>query len=513
MAQPVSGLTSAGQMIEANGHLFVSSGRSGSEVTVLSPSGTTLKVISGEPGAWGMVASPDGHSVYVALSNSDAISVIDTSTLSETARYTVDSCPDSVALAAGRLFYSFDCSEESPSAGVSSIDPDSGGTPVPTVVADQVDVGLIRGSGSTLAVPAEDGFLTTYAADGTGALTQLASIQIETDPGDMAFTADGNHLLTAIGAPYQITSYNPNTLSQDMVYPGVPYPDAVASDPTGQNVAAGFDSASSTVALFGRSSGTTKWARYPTGTDPSKWRPEVGTTTQFAPQTLTFSANGSMVYGLVSGLNNSDGLHLFSSAVAPSAGPAISVKVPNVAPGKNQAATITVHGVSRAEVGLTGTSAGSSASLGTVTTNAHGVGHLPFRAPYSGTITAAYLGSATRLPSKTTTRFTVGSKTTVRFVGSYRKWHGITYFKSYKKINVIFRTTPPVQPRAVKVELFVRGNSGWRHHWHHATEGAKGLRVFFHSAPKYTEMKARVKVPGDRFSRGSTATSKIFEIA
>jgi YVTN family beta-propeller protein len=513
MTHPISGLTSAGQMIEANGKLFVSSGKSGSDVTVLSPSGARLKVISGEPGAWGMVASPDGDSVYVALFNSDAISVIDTSTLAETARYTVDACPSSLALTAGRLFYSFGCSDEAPTSGVSSIDPTSGGTPVATSVVDEQTAGVIRGSGTTLAVGNDYGTLTTYTAAADGSLTELADTQLENEPSDMAFTSDGDHLLVASGAPYQITSYAPDTLDQDMVYPGVAYPRAVAADPTGQNVAAGFDAYDTTVALYGETSGTTKWQRYTASTDPAKWRTNESDD-GLLPQTLTFSADGSSVYGVVD-RENTPGLFLFRSSIAPTKGDAVSISVPNVAPGKRQTATIKVHGGGHATVGVDATSAGGAASLGTFMTNSKGVAHVVFRAPYSGTVTAGVAGSSTQLPSEGTAKFTVGSKTKVRLVGAYRKFHGITYFKSYKKVNAIFQTTPPEATRPIVARLIVRDIHG---HWRHgpklkAAENSAGVRIFLTAAPRLAEMKVRLKVRGDSYSRGSTATTKLFEIA
>jgi hypothetical protein len=298
-----------------------------------------------------------------------------------------------------------------------------------------------------------------------------------------------------------------------MVYPGVAYPQAVAVDGVGDNVAAGFNSYDTTVALYGQSSGTEKWQRYTAGTDPYRWQ-DGQSMDAVLPQTLAFAADGSSVFGIVS-RENTDGLFLFRSAVSPSKGPSVSVKVPNVAPGKKQVATVTVPGASHAVVGLDVSINGGTASMGTVTTNAHGVAHKTFRAPYSGTLTAAYSGSSTRLPSQKTARYSVGSKTHVRLVGAYRKFHGITYFKSYKKVNAIFHTTPPEATRRIVARLIVRDIHG---HWRHgprlkAEENSVGVRIFLTAAPRVVEMKVRLKARGDKLSRGSSATTKLFEIA
>ncbi|WP_052443312.1 YncE family protein [Streptacidiphilus neutrinimicus] len=65
----------------AHQHLFVSEGTGDSGILVTDFNGQTVATIGNEPGAEGMTLSPDGSTVYVALTNGDAVSAISTTTL------------------------------------------------------------------------------------------------------------------------------------------------------------------------------------------------------------------------------------------------------------------------------------------------------------------------------------------------------------------------------------------------------------------------------------------------
>jgi YVTN family beta-propeller protein len=509
LAHPVAGLTSAAQMVEANGHLFVSSGTSGSDVEVLTTSGSRVTTITGEPGAEGMVVSADGSTVYVALANSDAISVIDTSTLAETARYTVESCPMNVALASGRLFYSYGCSNGSPTAaGVASIDPATGGDPVAALNYLWGDA-MLRGSGSVLAATEITNTLYTYTAGSDGTLTALGQGSLEETPLDMAFTSDGNSVLVASGAPYQITSYSTDTVAQNLVYPGVAYPQAVATDPTGQYVAGGFESYGVTARLYGQTTDTIKWQRYTAGTNPSLWQTNESFD-QMLPRTLVFSPTGAQLYGLVV-RGNASGIFFFHSAIAPAASH-IKVTVAKVGPGKKHTAVATLTGAHGA-ITFTMTDNGTSKNLGTANTNSHGVARMTFTGRYDGTVTASFEGSPSLFPASATTKFSVASKTTSRLVGPHTTRHGVAMYASYKDINVLFKTTPPEVSRSTKTDFEELRGGHWRIMQRlSGDENQYGLRVFFKSAPSRVKLRVRLIVAGDSLSRGSHATSKVFEV-
>lgn len=506
-ASPIEGLSTAAQMVDADGKLFVSAGPSGSQIEVLSGAGKRIGQIAGEPGADGMVASADGKTLYVALNKASAISVIDTATMAETARYTVDACPAIVALAAGRLFYSYGCDT---TGGVSSIDPDSGGTPVSALTGSYVGQ-IVRGNGSELAVTAADDSVSTYTAASDGSVTEQGTVTLETWPRDVTFTSNGADVLTVSGAPYQITAYNAATMAQDTVYPGTSYPEAVAADPNGKYVAGGFDSYDATAMLFGESSTSVLWQRYTTGTNPSTWAPNVSDD-HMIPQTMTFSADGTHVYGLVV-RENLSGIYFFASTIAPTKS-SISMEIPTVhGYGKKRTVVALVPGTSGLPVTFTLTEAGVHLSAGTVNTKS-GVARRTFKPVYNGTMTASVLGTASTYPSSTSAKYVVDSKTVVSFRGKHTMRHGIAIFKKFKQIRVLFRTLPPVVGRQTtnKLEAWHKGR------WYvvgggSAPEGGGGLLIHLENKPpKRLLLRIHLVAKTDSFSRGSSATSKSFEL-
>ena len=511
MAHAVPGLSSAGQMVWANGHLFVSSGMGGSTVTVLSSTGQVVKTLTDEAGPDGMAVSPDGSTVYVALNSAGTIAAIDTTTLAVSGTpFAVDACPVDVALSNGRLFYSHGC-DSSATGGVSSVDPTSGGTPVPVETGD-TGAPLISGAGSVLAV-ADNSTLRTYSAatDGSTTLTATNSSTLDERPNEIALTPDGQTLLTATGAPYQIDSFDTGSLTAGSPYLGVPYPQAVAVDPTGTHVAGGFESYTTTVSLYSLSNHTVDWSRFTAGTNPTQWQPNVSFD-QVEPGTLTFSSDGTRVYGLVK-RENLSGQYLFASSLTPTH-TSITVKAPNVKPGKPLTAKSVVSGAPRATVSYSLTNDHyASRSEGSATASSSGVAVKSFHSATNGTIRATFLGSATQLPSSAASKFTVGSITRSRLVGFFKRHHGVAYYRSYKKVSVLFRTTPAEAQRA---------NVGWieqkrGRHWYvvghvKGFENQYGARVYLKNNPGSLELRVKIKAASDSVSRGSTATSKPFVV-
>src|SRR5689334_13889802 len=76
-------------------HVFISSGPTGNGVVVTDFYGSVKQTINGQSGADGLALSADGSKLYVAQSQGDRISVIDTATLQQTATYSTgaQSCP------------------------------------------------------------------------------------------------------------------------------------------------------------------------------------------------------------------------------------------------------------------------------------------------------------------------------------------------------------------------------------------------------------------------------------
>ncbi|MGS2612950.1 YncE family protein [Micromonospora sp. LZ34] len=95
----------------AHGQLFFSPGRGGTGVRVTDLSGGSQRTIPDLPDAAGMALSPDGSTLHVALVETGAIAAIDTTTLTETRRYSIGAgtCPTWLAPAGGKLYFGYGC--------------------------------------------------------------------------------------------------------------------------------------------------------------------------------------------------------------------------------------------------------------------------------------------------------------------------------------------------------------------------------------------------------------------
>jgi YVTN family beta-propeller protein len=97
----------------AHGHMFVSPGndfgRGSNEIVVTSLAGREVSAITGLSGAQGLALSPDGATLYAALSGSDEVAGIDTTTLKTTATYSLPAgdSPAELAIESGELWLSY----------------------------------------------------------------------------------------------------------------------------------------------------------------------------------------------------------------------------------------------------------------------------------------------------------------------------------------------------------------------------------------------------------------------
>ena len=100
-------------------HVFLTSGSGTTSILVTNYAGATVANITNEAGADGIALSPDRTTLYVALSGADAISVIDTATLTETARYATgaSTCPHAVASAGSKIWFGYGCGAGSSQIG------------------------------------------------------------------------------------------------------------------------------------------------------------------------------------------------------------------------------------------------------------------------------------------------------------------------------------------------------------------------------------------------------------
>src|SRR5215467_6873598 len=92
----------------AGQHVFVTAGSGSSSIVVLNFDGSIDTTITGEGGASQMALDPATHTLYVALADANAISEINTTTLTETTRFSTApyASPTSLVIAGGKLWFS-----------------------------------------------------------------------------------------------------------------------------------------------------------------------------------------------------------------------------------------------------------------------------------------------------------------------------------------------------------------------------------------------------------------------
>jgi YVTN family beta-propeller protein len=162
----------------AHGHIFISQGSSDENgILVTDLTGQVVTTITGQDGVVGIALSPDGSTLYAALSTGDAVTAINTATLTQTASYALPAgdSPFNVAVQSGKIWVSYDTGTLF-AAGVGYFDPSASSpalqTPAvmggwyaaPQIAADPTDTGVLVAIGS-----------------GTGA-TGLASYDTAADP-------------------------------------------------------------------------------------------------------------------------------------------------------------------------------------------------------------------------------------------------------------------------------------------------------------------------------------------
>ncbi|MFE1285735.1 hypothetical protein [Streptomyces sp. NPDC058751] len=169
-----------------------------------------------------------------------------TATGTETVRYTVGDIPQSVALAGGKLWFSYG---EAPDGNIGSVDIS---VEQPVVTLEQEGsiwynapvLDAAPGSGTLIAAATGGSpvFMASYDVS-SGPLTRTAFAGHDaSNLGDLQVTPDGQHVIVASGAPYYHQVIRTSDLTADGSYASDAYPNAVAIAPNGA-VAAGISGA------------------------------------------------------------------------------------------------------------------------------------------------------------------------------------------------------------------------------------------------------------------------------
>jgi hypothetical protein len=191
-------------------HVFVSGGENSTCIVVLDFAGGIVGTITGEDGAAGMALDSSSHTLFVALSGitSDAISQIDTTTLTERGRFSTYPyySPAHLVLAEGKLWFAV-APIEDPGLDVASVNPDGSGLTAENLFGTSGDLAAGGAGGHLLALAGTGadyrGTLAVY--DVSGVTPSLVSSLSDYGPvplyqpylGDLAFDPSGAHLLVA----------------------------------------------------------------------------------------------------------------------------------------------------------------------------------------------------------------------------------------------------------------------------------------------------------------------------
>jgi YVTN family beta-propeller protein len=246
---------------QAHKHLFVSGGRTSNSVVVTDLSGRPKRTVDGQSGATGLVLSADGRQLYVALTAGDAISVIDTKTLKETARYDTgaQTCPTHLARTGAMVWFSHGCGDRW-NAGIGRFDPTA--TPPTVQLAQQGDQARFeqapvltstgRDTGPLVAGQPQLSQSTAYVFDVAGpALTLHGSSDAPgSNLADLALSPDAATLYTAVRSRPDVPAYDAGTFAGRGAYQTGYYPVAVAPSPDGKRLAGGVQNPDDDIVVY-----------------------------------------------------------------------------------------------------------------------------------------------------------------------------------------------------------------------------------------------------------------------
>ncbi|SCE69840.1 YncE family protein [Micromonospora chokoriensis] len=289
-------LSTVADVVSAGDRVFVSGGRSATDVVVTSAAGAVVGTLSGLPGPTDLLLSADRRTLYVALPAANAIAAFDTGSLVESARYDTGAgeCPSSLALTGRYLWFGYGCDQWGGNIG--QIDLGRQPARLTTRVAEQDfhDFPLLTAAGQNRSVllagqpglsPAS---VYAYGIGTAGTLTTLRTNDwsvVGSNLRDIALDPTGTTLYTAAGAPYEVQAFPfADITTPSATYRTGAYPNAVEISRDGTRIAAGAD-ATYDPDVFVFSPDGTELARFELGDELSSGA-------------LAWSPNGARLYAV-----------------------------------------------------------------------------------------------------------------------------------------------------------------------------------------------------------------------
>ena len=335
-AAPVSlPISSYYQMVVdgAHGHIFISQGSSQDGILVTDLSGQVITTITGQSGVVGIALSPDGSTLYAALSTADAVTAISTGTLTQTASYPLPAgdSPFNVAVQSGKIWVSyntgtlfaaavgyFDPSASSPALQTPAVM--GGWYTAPQLAADPTDTGVLVAIGSGMSVAG----LASYDTAANPVSTLAGSpgeSPVCSDEQDLAVAPGGSQFAVAchdVGAVDNVYSTASLSLLRSLgssVYPA--FPVAIAYDGAG-HIAAGTTTSVPSPDLYiyppGSTTAQNTYSLYTLG----------GPGGILAPRGLAWVSDGSQLFGILS-QGSSFALAMIANPTAPPLDPTTTV--------------------------------------------------------------------------------------------------------------------------------------------------------------------------------------------
>jgi hypothetical protein len=292
----------------AHNHLFISQGTAAGSgdnaIVVTDLSGNPVTTIGGQSGVAGLLLSPDGSTLYAALTTGQAVSAISTTTLAVTASYPLPTGDEAyaVSLQSGRLWVSYLATSPVPAGGIGTIDPAN----VNSFTADAVPGNWLRapqiatdpmGGGvlATATVGVNPPAVATYDVSNPSAVTLTDSAtsfaSCGSPPHGLSVLRGGAAFLCD-GAPYSTATLAPLTLPVAFSGPTVVAPTGTIADDNGTSI------------LVYRADSTTAFDDY------SLWYglplPSSFTLNSSAPVGFAWSADSSRLFAVIESTSNSD---------------------------------------------------------------------------------------------------------------------------------------------------------------------------------------------------------------
>jgi DNA-binding beta-propeller fold protein YncE len=509
------GISTAKAMVQAEGKLFIATGDT---IQVRSYRGALLHTIVGESGVSDLLVAADGSKLYAADSNGSAISVIDPVSATETAHWSLGTCPSELALSGSRLFVSYGC--QSAQDGIGSVDADTGGA--------LVDSGLgahfyypphIAATAGTLLAEVlgiSPNTTTSYTVSGS-TLTMAHSAELSMG-GFVLSPAGDRFVAPASGGNSGLIEYRSDTLAQLASY-GTAYGSsyvAAAYSPSTGRLAAGADYGGlHNVDVFDTTSHNMTVASdsHPASSYNTPWI--IGNSMLFGPD-LKGTAD-SIVYALAQSPDDQR-IYLTESAAAPLSIAHMTLGLSSPAAyGKPLGVAVTFPGHANVALTLKVLPNSGSPIYVPVRTNQWGVATASIKVNFTGRVYAYYGGDLlTRHEAPTASAihaFTVPTRMAVSMLGAYKTSGGVLYYHSGLNVHLHVLVGPPHERQlSVVLQAFVGGKWVNRPTAIFTTNQWGTVDLYLNNGIGNILYRTLVSTPSSVFNLGSHGTGAVFKL-